>query len=161
MLLALHDSGGRKLHREFTGDHDHFVAQRPSGNGLQYRTGSDGGTTPYTWSLTWGTLPAGLTLNAATGVISGTPTATANATSLTFKVTDSSSPVQTQSVTLSLTVASSGSITVSVSPQQMGITIHQTLSLTATTTDSAGVNWSVTAPGVPELRAEPSRRPRA
>ena len=47
-----------------------------------------------TWSLTSGTLPAGLNLSAS-GVISGTPTASVNATALTFKVTDSSSPVQT------------------------------------------------------------------
>ena len=33
-----------------------------------------GGTSPYTWSLASGTLPAGLTLSAA-GVIAGTPTA--------------------------------------------------------------------------------------
>ncbi|MGA8730703.1 MAG: Ig domain-containing protein, partial [Terracidiphilus sp.] len=46
-----------------------------------------GGTSPYAWSLTSGTLPAGLTLNAATGAISGTPTAAANATALTFMVT--------------------------------------------------------------------------
>ena len=80
-------------------------------------------------------------------MISGTPTASVNATALTFKVTDSSSPVQTQPASLTLTVTSSGSITVSVSPRRKGITINQTLSLTATTTDSAGVDWSVTGSG--------------
>ena len=34
-----------------------------------------GGITPYSWTVTTGSLPAGLTLNAATGAISGTPTA--------------------------------------------------------------------------------------
>ena len=34
-----------------------------------------GGTPPYVWSIASGTLPAGLTLAAGTGVISGTPTA--------------------------------------------------------------------------------------
>jgi hypothetical protein len=45
-----------------------------------------GGTTPYTWSLSSGTLPAGLTLSAA-GVISGTPT-TPGTYTITVKVTD-------------------------------------------------------------------------
>lgn len=62
-----------------------------------------GGTTPYKWSLTSGTLPAGLSLSTA-GPISGTPTAPANAASLTFKVTDSGRPVQSKSVTLTLTI---------------------------------------------------------
>jgi hypothetical protein len=33
-----------------------------------------GGTAPFTFSISWGSLPAGLTLNTSTGVISGTPT---------------------------------------------------------------------------------------
>ncbi len=35
---------------------------------------ASGGTTPYSWSVISGTLPAGLSLAASTGVISGTPT---------------------------------------------------------------------------------------
>ena len=60
------------------------------------------GTAPYTWALTSGTLPAGLTF--AAGVISGTPTAAVNATPLTFKVTDSGAPPQTATVNLTLTI---------------------------------------------------------
>jgi Putative Ig domain len=106
-----------------------------------------GGTTPYTWSLTSGTLPTGLSLNASSGAITGTPTATATSTPLTFEVTDSSNPVRTQSVNLTLTISASG-ITVSISPQRAALTVMETLStLTATTNDSAGVTWSISPSG--------------
>jgi len=45
------------------------------------------GDTPITWSIDSGSLPAGLTLAAATGVISGTPTAAGTAT-FTVKATN-------------------------------------------------------------------------
>ncbi|MGB9030293.1 MAG: putative Ig domain-containing protein, partial [Acidobacteriaceae bacterium] len=48
-----------------------------------------GGTSPYAWSVSLGALPAGMTLNAGTGVLSGTPTA-AGAFSFSVKATDSS-----------------------------------------------------------------------
>ncbi len=41
---------------------------------------ASGGTAPYTYSIAAGALPSGLTLNAATGVISGTANATGNDT---------------------------------------------------------------------------------
>jgi hypothetical protein len=47
-----------------------------------------GGTGPYTFSITSGALPSGVTLNAKTGVISGTPTKSGTFT-VAFKVVDS------------------------------------------------------------------------
>jgi hypothetical protein len=49
-----------------------------------------GGVTPYTFSVSSGSLPTGLTLNTATGVVSGTPTVV-GPNSFTIKVTDSQS----------------------------------------------------------------------
>jgi Putative Ig domain len=87
-----------------------------------------GGVAPYTWSLTAGTLPAGLTLNAATGAITGTPTAAVNATPLTFKVSDSFTPPQSRSVNLALTVfAGLGIITASLPNGEVGAPYSATL----------------------------------
>ena len=66
-----------------------------------------GGTLPFTWTLTTGALPAGLTLNAATGAITGTPTAQ-GMSGFTAHVTDSSGPAQSASQVLSIAVAASG-----------------------------------------------------
>ena len=49
---------------------------------------ASGGTAPYTFALNSGSLPGGLSLNPATGAITGTPT-TAGAFTFTVKVTDS------------------------------------------------------------------------
>ena len=68
--------------------------------------GATGGTQPYSWTLVSGSsLPAGLTLSSG-GVISGTPTVQGT-TSFTVQVTDASSPVQTTSAALSITIAGS------------------------------------------------------
>ena len=45
-------------------------------------------TAPYTWVIKSGTLPAGLSLNSSTGVISGTPTTTVSSQSFTVEATD-------------------------------------------------------------------------
>jgi hypothetical protein len=65
-----------------------------------------GGTPPYNWSLISGgnTLPSGLSLNASTGVISGTPAANYGQYTPTFQVTDSSTPANVASTTLTFNI---------------------------------------------------------
>lgn len=63
-----------------------------------------GGTGTRTFSLT-GSLPGGLTLDAGTGVISGTPSGSAGETSITVTVTDSGSPAQSDSQAFTLRLA--------------------------------------------------------
>ncbi len=50
-----------------------------------------GGTQPYTWSVSAGSLPAGLTLSPANGTLSGTPTSDGTST-FTVQVVDSDNP---------------------------------------------------------------------
>jgi hypothetical protein len=81
------------------------LAAGASGAAYTATLAATGGTSPYTWTLASGTLPAGLTLSTG-GVISGTPTASGTS-SFTVSVHDSGSPQQKQSVTLSITVTAS------------------------------------------------------
>jgi phosphatidylinositol-3-phosphatase len=75
-----------------------------------------GGTTPYTWSVSAGSLPAGLSLSSV-GTISGTPSSTAVTSTFTAKVADSASHTATQSYTLTVSPAiTASSCTRFVSP---------------------------------------------
>src|ERR1019366_4132998 len=66
-----------------------------------------GGVYPYTWSITSGTLPDGLHLNASTGAITGTPT-TAGTSNFTVQVADSATPPATASAPLSIVINPGG-----------------------------------------------------
>ncbi len=66
-----------------------------------------GGTSPLHWSVKSGTLPAGLGLNASTGLITGTPTVATNASPVVFTCNDSSLPVTTVSVEFPITIGAS------------------------------------------------------
>ena len=72
-----------------------------------------GGVSPYTWTVSAGSLPSGMSLGSSTGVISGTATA-AGASSFTVKVTDSASNTGTQA--LSIVVTNNLGITTSSLP---------------------------------------------
>ena len=51
--------------------------------------GTSGGKAPFSWSLVSGTLPTGISLNASTGLLSGTPTSTSYTNrTLTIRATD-------------------------------------------------------------------------
>jgi hypothetical protein len=97
-----------------------------------------GGVASYTWSISQGTLPAGLNIAPTTGVISGTPTAT-GASTFTVEVRDSSLPsqgIQPATESLDLTVQAlptTTTLTTSPSPSQAG----QQVTLTATVTSAA------------------------
>ncbi len=73
-----------------------------------------GGAAPYSWSVSAGPLPAGLSLSAS-GVISGTPTI-AGTSSFTVQVTDSSSPPAAAVQDLAITVAAAMPLVTAVSP---------------------------------------------
>jgi putative Ig domain-containing protein len=63
---------------------------------------ASGGVGPYSWSITAGSLPAGLTLEASTGTISGTPKAAGGTSTFTVQVIDAASHSAT--ATLSITM---------------------------------------------------------
>lgn len=70
--------------------------------GLAYNQtiSASGGTAPYTYSVTMGSLPTGLTLNSSTGVLSGTPTAGGTFT-FTVTATDNEGCTGTATYTIS------------------------------------------------------------
>jgi hypothetical protein len=107
---------------------------------------ANGGTAPYTWSISSGSLPNGLQLNASTGQITGTPTKTGTFP-FTAKVTDSSSPTQTATANLSIVINSPLEITTTSLPSGSVGT-----SYSATLAASGGVppySWTVTSGDLP------------
>jgi hypothetical protein len=53
-----------------------------------FTVSATGGSTPYTFSLLSGALPSGITLNASTGSVSGTPTVNGVSADIVIRVTD-------------------------------------------------------------------------
>jgi putative Ig domain-containing protein len=110
-----------------------------------------GGTTPYTWSVSAGSLPAGITLAASTGVLAGTPT-TAGTFSFTVKVTDASSNTATKAT--SITIA--GGLLAITAPASTALpsappgTATSAQLGTVTVTDNRGIasaSWTATVTG--------------
>ena len=117
---------------------------------------ASGGTPPYSWSVS-PALPAGLSLDATSGAITGTPTAEGTS-ALTFSVFDSSTPKQVAQKALTLTVKPIPpplSITTTSLPDgSVGQTYNKPV---AATGGSPPLSWSiVTGTLPPVLTLDPS-----
>ncbi|MGV1909782.1 putative Ig domain-containing protein [Agrobacterium vitis] len=109
---------------------------------------ASGGTSPYTYAVTSGTLPAGMSLNTSTGVISGTPTTAAN-TSFTITATDANSASGSASYSLAVTEPS---VTLSLSPSSGALTTATvgTAYSQSVTTTSGTAPYTYAGTGLPD-----------
>ncbi|MCI0370337.1 MAG: putative Ig domain-containing protein, partial [candidate division NC10 bacterium] len=104
-----------------------------------------GGTTPYTWSLAAGSLPAGLSLSGG-GVLSGAPS-TAGTSNFTVRVTDSVGASDTQVLSLTINPPPPLNITTTSLPAgTVGAPYSQTL---AATGGMAPYTWSLSSGTLP------------
>jgi MYXO-CTERM domain-containing protein len=103
-----------------------------------------GSPATFTWSVSAGTLPAGLTLNATSGVLSGTPTAL-GASSFTVQCSNGVNPDATQAVNLS--IGQAPSITSGApAPALMGVAYSHTFTASGF---PATFTWSVSVGTLP------------
>src|SRR3972149_6636198 len=105
---------------------------------------ASGGKTPYTWSITAGSLPTGLVLNGVTGVISGTPSASGT-NNFTVQVTDANGAVASQALSIIIYTAISINTT-SLPDGMVGSSYSQSLSASGGKTP---YSWSVTLGALP------------
>jgi hypothetical protein len=117
------------------------------GNSYSQTLQASGGSAPYTWSITAGSLPSGLNFAPSTGTISGVAAAS-SASAVTFTVTDSSSPAQVTSAAITLPVAPAALsiVPASLAAYTKGTAYAQSLQATGGTVP---YKWSVTSGSLP------------
>lgn len=112
---------------------------------FNHQLSASGGTLPYNWAAVGGTLPGGISLNPATGLLSGTPTAMGNF-SFTVQAADSQSHVAQKNIAINVLPAALTILTSSLPAISQGVVFNQTLSAGGGTPPYA---WSVVAGALP------------
>lgn len=109
-----------------------------------------GGIAPYTWALTSGTLPIGLTMTTG-GVISGTPMAAGVGTSnLTFKMTDSGTATAlSATATMGLTIGPAPAIAFTTTTLSGGTYKAAYSAMVAATGGSGALTYSLASGALP------------
>ncbi len=106
---------------------------------------ASGGISPYTYNVTSGSLPSGLSLNASTGAITGTPTATGT---VSFTITATDAHSYTGSQAYSLTIATA---TISLLPTSLPSGTYNT-AYSQTVSASGGISpytYTITSGSLP------------
>jgi predicted amidohydrolase len=110
-----------------------------------------GGTTPYSWSVVSGTLPAGLTLASDTGTISGTPTA-AGTNTFTAQVTDADFHSATRTLSLIIRAGTWQELMpVSASAWSAFASRSQSAPVVSTSSGANGYALSISGGGLPDV----------
>jgi hypothetical protein len=104
-----------------------------------------GGSAPYAWSIASGTLPAGLTLNAASGAISGAPAVT-GASAFTVQVRDGQSQTAQKAITITVLPPALEVLTASAPPGQVSAPFSLQL---AATGGRGPYTWSIASGALP------------
>jgi hypothetical protein len=109
-----------------------------------------GGSAPYRWSVSSGTLPSGLYLTGATGVISGAATQAGNFP-FTVQAQDSSSPVQTATHSYAIAVSNPSSSTLSITTSSVpAATVGAAYSATfAASGGTSPYTWGIASGSLP------------
>ena len=112
-----------------------------------------GGATPYTYSITTGTLPTGLGLNANTGAVTGTPSATYSVANVVFSVKDANNVVASTTSTVSFTVvAPAPAISATATTTAQSLTVGSAMASFSPLTPSGGATpytYSITSGTLP------------
>ena len=107
---------------------------------------ASGGTGGYTWSVSAGSLPGGLSLSGA-GVISGTPL-TAGTASVTVQVQDSSGTTATKQLSITINPPPLTITTSTLAPGSIGTAYSQTL---AASGGIGGYTWTLAGARFPQV----------